>query len=366
MKRILLSLTLVASSIAFSQTLQSENFNTYTIGNMSTDFTANTPGQGSWLTLSSNGTEPTTSTNAAVTNFQVVSNGNMGTNGLQITSPNGDKGSRYMWKNGLDVSWANRTAGNNIIEIEYDFFTGAETESRTQVGMRLYGIQLVQDIPTTRTPVGFAYSTNTRVLSGVAYAANGATNGTFLINLGTTPLVLASNTWYTIGCSYNTITGEAMWKTSPSAAPISLPEANRIPNMTPTEVDYLQVAVSANAAATPPVPANTATSTIIFDNYISRASATSTLLSSSNFDIVGNDVISVYPNPAADVLNLAIKGSETINSAKVLDLNGRQIFTKTFNNVSDAQIDVNDLSSGLYLISITSGENTVTKKFLKQ
>lgn len=365
MKRILLTFTLLASTIAFSQTLQTENFNNLTIGNVSTGVTGNTPGQASWLTLSSNGTDPTTSTNSSVTNYQIVATGNMATNGLQITSPNGDKGSRYMWKNGLDASWTARDSGKDIIEIEYDFYTGPATESRTQIGMRLYGAQIVQGISTTRTLVGFVYSTKTNVLQGVAYAANGATNGTFLINLGDTPLILQPNTWYTVGCSYNTITGEPVWKTTLLANTISLPAANRIPNMIPSEVDFVQVVVGANATATPPVPANTAASIITFDNYISRATATSTFLNSDTFEAVLQEVVSLYPNPVSDVLNLSIEGSETINAVEIIDLNGRQIFTKTFNDVSNTQINVNELSTGIYLINVTSGEKTVTKKFIK-
>ncbi|WP_084404206.1 T9SS type A sorting domain-containing protein [Flavobacterium tegetincola] len=34
--------------------------------------------------------------------------------------------------------------------------------------------------------------------------------------------------------------------------------------------------------------------------------------------------------------------------------------------VSDVQINVNSLASGMYLINITSGDKSITKKFLKQ
>lgn len=76
--------------------------------------------------------------------------------------------------------------------------------------------------------------------------------------------------------------------------------------------------------------------------------------------------LSIYPNPATDLLNIKTDGSNAINAIQIVDLNGRQIVTKTFDNVADAQIDVNDLSAGMYLINITSGDQTVTKKFLKQ
>lgn len=366
MKKILLTLALSASTFAFSQTLQTENFNALTIGNVGTDITGATAGQGSWLTFSSNGTAPTTSTNAGITNYQVIAAGNNTSQGVQITSPNGDKGSRFMWKDGLDLAWAARTVGNNVIEVEYDFFTGPVTDSRTQFGMRLYGTEDVAGVPTSRTLNGFVYNTNSRILAGVAYLKNGATFGTFTINLATGGLVLNANTWYRIGFSYNTITGEILWKTSPTEPAAGMPAANLVPGLLPAEVDYVTGVVAANAAAVPPVPANTVTSNIVFDNYIARAVATSDLLSNTDFGTNVKQAISIYPNPTSDLLNVKIEGSESISAVKIIDLNGREVFVKSFNGVNDAQINVSDLTSGMYLINITSGEQTTTRKFLKQ
>jgi hypothetical protein len=58
MKKLLLSVALLATSLGFSQALQSENFNGLTVGNLTTDITGATAGQGSWFTQSSNGTAP--------------------------------------------------------------------------------------------------------------------------------------------------------------------------------------------------------------------------------------------------------------------------------------------------------------------
>lgn len=365
MKRILLSVALIATSVTFAQTLQSENFNNLNIANIGTDFTGATAGQGAWLTASSNGAAPTTSNNAGNSNFQVIAGGNVATNGLQITSPNGDKGTRFMWKDGLDTAWTTRTAGNNIIEVEYDFFTGPVSDSRTQIGMRIYGDETVAGVVTSRTLNGFVYTTNTRVLSGVAYLKNGASNGTYLVNLAATPLILNANTWYRIGCSYNTITGEMLWRTNNVDPASGLAAANLIPGMVPKEVDFVQVVVGANPAATPPVPANVATSNIIFDNYVARAASTSGLLGKEDFTVTPLDLISVYPNPATDVLNVNAIASD-ITAVQIVDLNGRQVYAKSFSNVSDAQINVNELSTGMYLVNITSGDKTITKKFMKQ
>jgi hypothetical protein len=369
MKKILLSVAFLATSLGFAQTLESQNFNSLIIGNVGTDFTGATSGQGSYFTGASNGAAPTTSNNSANSNFQIVATGLNGTQGLQIASPNGDKGSRIMYKDGLDAAWTTRTAGNNVIELEYDFFTGPVTDNRSQIGMRIFGDETISGVTTARTLVGFVYTSNTRALSGIAYLKNGASNGTFLISFGATAgtnLILESNTWYTVGCSYNTLTGEFLWKTSPTAGELGLGAAFWVPNMVPTDVDFVQVIVGANAAAVPPVPANTVSSNIIFDNYTARAVAISNLLGKEDFITADKNVISVYPNPAKDVLNLKVDGMQTVNAVQIVDLNGRQVYSKTFDNVSDLQINVNTLSTGMYLINITSGDKTVTKKFLKQ
>lgn len=369
MKKLLLSLSFVAFSFSMNaQGLQNENFNTLTIGNVGTDITGTTPGQNSWLTFSTNngpaGTT-TTSTNAGNTNFQIVANGNLTTNGLRIESGNGNYGSRFMWKDGLGASWATRTAGNNIIEVEYDFYTGPVTDSRTQVGMRIFGDDNSTTPPTSRSLNGFVYTTNTRVLQGVAYLNNGGTYGTFVINLATGGLVLNSDTWYTIGCSYNTATGEVLWKTSPTATASGITNAVWVPGLVPNEVDFLNIVVGPNPAANPPVPANTLASNIIFDNYVSRASASNTLLSVDEVASIELEVISVYPNPSKDVINVN-SSINSFNSISIVDLNGRVVKNVNFDAVTEAQINISDLASGVYVMNVTSEKETFSKKIVKE
>jgi hypothetical protein len=364
MKKTLLFLCLCLSYSGIAQVLQSENFNGLTIGNVGTDINGVTAGQAGWLTFSTNngptGTT-TNSTNSANSNFKIVSNGFASSKGLDIESGNGNYGSRFMWKNGLDASWVSRTPGNNIIEVEYSFFTGPTTTSRTQVGMRIYGIDNSTSPASTRTLNGFVYTTNTRVLSGICYLNNSGTPGTFLINLQTGGLILNENTWYTIGCSYNTTTGETLWKTSPSAATSNLPAANWIPNLVPNEIDFVSIVVGPNATSNPPVPANTVSSNIIFDDYIARASSTNTLLSLN--DNLKLDSFLIYPNPTSSVLNISNPNSLEIKNISVVDINGRIV-----KNQSDSlsQINVSDLNAGVYFVTIEAAEVKKNKKFIKK
>lgn len=362
MKKTLLLLIAISSNCVFSQTLESDNFNGLTIGNIGTDITGTTPGVSNWLTFSSNGTAPTTSTNANNTNYQVVANGNSSTNGLQITSPNGDKGNRFMWKNGLATSWGARTSGNNIIEVQYDFYTGPITNSRTQIGMRIFGLDGTN---TSRTLNGFVYTTNTRVLSGVAYLNNGGTPGTFLITLATGGLVLNSDTWYSIGCSYNTITGEILWKTSPASPSSGVVNTAWIPNLSPNEIDFIQAVVAASPTANPPVPANNVTSSIIFDNYVARASNADTLLSNENFSNNSLFNVNLFPNPVIDYVSLNIIETQ-VKKITISDINGRIVKNATENEIVNLNINLSDLDTGIYILMIDTDKGISTQKIIKK
>ena len=199
MKKILLLAGLLSISFVNAQVLQSDDFNTLTVGNIGTDITGATAGQGDWLTLSSNGAAPTTSINAGASNFQIVAEGVDGSNGLKIVGANGNKGSRFMWKDGLVTAWDARDLGNDVILVEYDLYTGAASTSTAQYGVRLYGTDNTVTPAASRTLNGFVYNRNSNVLQGVSYLNNGGTYGTFLVTLGAAPLVLDADAWYTVG-----------------------------------------------------------------------------------------------------------------------------------------------------------------------
>ncbi|MEN8815775.1 MAG: T9SS type A sorting domain-containing protein [Nonlabens sp.] len=358
MKKTILFLSAFALTISVSgQVLESENFNALTVGDVGTVFDASAPGQGNFLTFANNGTATANaSTNAGNSNFQIASAG-PGNNVFNLTSPNAVGGVRFMWKDGgLGTQWSSRTAGNDVIEIEYTFDTGAATTSRGNLGVRLYSAA-------GNAIIGFGYNTDTRVLSGLAYLNNGGTPGTFNINLATGGLVLNQNTSYRIGCSYNTTTGEVLWKTDPAVGSSGLGAAFWIPNQTPDELDFVAFANAANPSATPPTVDNTSAATISFEGYSVEAVVTSDLLTTGEESL--NDVtVNVYPNPATDVLNIT-SSAQQFTSVNIVDLNGRLV--KSFeveSNVVNANIQ--DLKSGLYIVNISNNETTISRKFIKE
>ena len=90
-------------------------------------------------------------------------------------------------------------------------------------------------------------------------------------------------------------------------------------------------------------------------------------------NVVGEDValntdenalsqISIYPNPATDVLNIAIPSSVDVKSVSLFDVLGKK------SNVSlvNGQINISDLAVGLYLLNVETTNGTLTQKVIKQ
>ena len=74
---------------------------------------------------------------------------------------------------------------------------------------------------------------------------------------------------------------------------------------------------------------------------------------------------SIYPNPTNNVLNLSVKNGLAINQINVIDINGRTV--KTINNVlnSETEINVSDLTSGVYMLNVNTNEGVAKSKFVK-
>jgi hypothetical protein len=79
----------------------------------------------------------------------------------------------------------------------------------------------------------------------------------------------------------------------------------------------------------------------------------------------------VYPNPLYDNdLTIDIISSRNLNNVKVIiyDISGRLVKSDTLNFISGinkVNIDTTILTSGVYIIEISSGENTISSKFVK-
>lgn len=73
------------------------------------------------------------------------------------------------------------------------------------------------------------------------------------------------------------------------------------------------------------------------------------------------DKIGIYPNPASDVLNL-YSSDEATKNIKIISLDGT--LSKTFQMNQSKNINVSDLSSGMYFLEIESNNEIVRQKFM--
>ncbi|WP_245539778.1 S8 family serine peptidase [Psychroflexus tropicus] len=86
-------------------------------------------------------------------------------------------------------------------------------------------------------------------------------------------------------------------------------------------------------------------------------------LSSSVFD---NAEVTMYPNPVSENLFLELGTSQiSVDKVTVYDITGKQLMTKSMEENSTS-INVSNLSSGHYFLLISSGKDTLTKRFVKE
>jgi hypothetical protein len=82
-----------------------------------------------------------------------------------------------------------------------------------------------------------------------------------------------------------------------------------------------------------------------------------------------NSELNIYPNPSGNhfYINLNSSFQEKKVTIKLIGVDGKHVFTKEFvSSHQRVKIDCSEVNSGLYIISLSSGEKTVKAKLLIQ
>ncbi len=84
-----------------------------------------------------------------------------------------------------------------------------------------------------------------------------------------------------------------------------------------------------------------------------------------------SNLFSVFPNPVSDIINLTMNFENASDAQlEIIDAQGKMIANPSLGYKVQGEhtvsINVSNLSNGLYLLKITSGQSTVTKRFIKQ
>ena len=73
--------------------------------------------------------------------------------------------------------------------------------------------------------------------------------------------------------------------------------------------------------------------------------------------------ISIYPNPAAELITVQYPG---MNSVTISNTLGQSVMSLEFQSTEREVIEVSDLKSGLYFITLESADGRVSSKFIKE
>ena len=74
---------------------------------------------------------------------------------------------------------------------------------------------------------------------------------------------------------------------------------------------------------------------------------------------------SVNPNPATDLISISNAENIAVNELLITDLNGRIVQQHNVTNAANIEVNVADLSAGMYLMTINSDQGTAIKKIMK-
>ncbi len=80
-------------------------------------------------------------------------------------------------------------------------------------------------------------------------------------------------------------------------------------------------------------------------------------------DLYASELIRVYPNPVSNVLSVTVENEMLNSSYEMLDVTGK-IVQRGFFRSEVNQVNVSELSSGMYFIKMDSGRKVISESFI--
>ena len=75
---------------------------------------------------------------------------------------------------------------------------------------------------------------------------------------------------------------------------------------------------------------------------------------------------SIHPNPVNDVFSLTAKNGVSLENVQVIDINGRVVNETNVSDSDSVQINVSDLTAGVYFVKVQSDLGVGTSKIIKK
>jgi hypothetical protein len=78
--------------------------------------------------------------------------------------------------------------------------------------------------------------------------------------------------------------------------------------------------------------------------------------------VLSDEVLSVYPNPANSILNINFPGGFKNQNYSIYDVSGKLVLNGVINQNS---INIESLTDGIYFLELNSDKNSDRMKFIK-
>ncbi len=272
MKKVLsFTLCAVMAVSAYSQSLWSDNFESYNTGNLGS--------QGGWA-RDGGGTANWT---------QVANTDAEHGKSFKLASTGANDG---VWHY-HDTDWATKNSDNKIFLLEFDYLTGAPANTG-------YGVTQIYDAD---ADFALVMEIGWDPEDGIIYIADEF--GFEILDEAAT-----ANTWYHIKAAYDQETGETKIQLNNNEPFVFY----GTPFLEPTEYDVLLAGIS----------------TCGFDNITVSATNVDPFLATTN--VSAKSKLNIYPNPATDVINIV--SDSRIAQVSIFDASGKVVKTSTENAIN--------------------------------
>ncbi|UPQ77982.1 T9SS type A sorting domain-containing protein [Flavobacterium azooxidireducens] len=78
-----------------------------------------------------------------------------------------------------------------------------------------------------------------------------------------------------------------------------------------------------------------------------------------------DNLISIYPNPVKDIVNITIKDNSSIKTIELYDIQGRLLQTQVVNNIT-SELNLSSRANGMYFIKINTEKGSKVEKLIKE
>lgn len=330
MKKYLLLITSIfIAQFNNAQILLTEDFNSYPIGHLNSDYTGTIAGLGGWVTkrhANAIATAMVTSETGKGNVVTFTTNGTFSNESVTIQQSTGI----------INALWNNRTAGNNVLKYEYEVYgTG---------WFNAYGN--LYNNNSALMYLRFA-STTVHYIQTTCRGMTSPNSQPILKNY--TASTFPHNMWIKVEFFIDYNNKKAYWY-------IPILNIFRSEDLANTYVpDNLSISVDWLKPGT----------VVKYDNIKLTA-----LPSVPSYILSANEIVSakfnMYPNPATNVVNITNRENMLVEQVTVYDINGKQLTTQNYNNETQIQLNVENLASGTYMLHIQTNAGLAVKKLVKQ